>query len=376
MQRIVIVASYAGSLSRFRGDLIRNWVSGGNKVVALSPGCFERPEGLDQIIDYIRIPLKRTGLNPFEDLLLWFSLVKILLLNKTDYLFLYTIKPIIFGSLAAVLFPRIKVFSMITGLGYLFTTNKKAVLLKIIGLVLYKLALRRNEKVFFQNRDDSADLIQLGVVGQAKIVHINGSGVNLDYYKVMPLPERNLCFLMIARLLEEKGVREFVEAAETLKRKGLVASFKLIGWALGDNPSAISAALVEEWRNGGVVDVYGQTDDVRPYLAASSVYVLPSYREGTPRTVLEAMAMGRPIITSDAPGCRETVEEGVNGFLVPVRNVDALVEAMEKFIREPELVAIMGAESRRIAEVKYDVHKVNAVINRAMGLAEVSSLKS
>jgi glycosyltransferase involved in cell wall biosynthesis len=199
-------------------------------------------------------------------------------------------------------------------------------------------------------------------------VMVNGSGVNLDYYSFKPPLTGVLVFLMIARLLKEKGISEYIEAAGIVKRKYPEARFKLIGWDLGDNHSSFTKKEQENWKTEGFVEIRGPLEDVRPFLEETSVYVLPSYREGTPRTVLEAMATGRAVITTDAPGCRETVVEGTNGFLVPVRDGKSLAVAMERFIKEPDLVERMGRESRRIAEEKYDVHKVNAVINRAMDL--------
>jgi glycosyltransferase involved in cell wall biosynthesis len=174
--------------------------------------------------------------------------------------------------------------------------------------------------------------------------------------------------LFAGRLLREKGVLEFVEAARRIKAKYPETRFIVLG-GLDTNPGAIPRKKVEGWVKEGLIEWPGHVADVRPYLAQASVFVLPSYyREGVPRSIQEAMAMARPIITTDAPGCRETVIQGVNGFLVPVRDVDALVSAMERFINEPELIERMGKESRRIAEERFDVHKINRVLLEAMGL--------
>jgi len=174
-------------------------------------------------------------------------------------------------------------------------------------------------------------------------------------------------FLLIARLLRDKGIREYAEAAAHLRQAHPDAEFHLVG-PHDSNPEAIGEAEVLAWQRAGQIIWHGRLDDVRPAIAAAGVYVLPSYREGTPRSVLEAMSMGRPVITTDAPGCRETVEDGVNGYLVPVRDADALAAAMERFLVDPDLVRRMGARSRAIAVEKYDVHKVNAVMLEAMGL--------
>ena len=168
-------------------------------------------------------------------------------------------------------------------------------------------------------------------------------------------------------MLISKGIREYVEAAKIVKSTYAQARFLVVG-GLDESPDSIKQEDLENWQDEGIIDYNGWTDDVRPYLETCCVYVLPSYREGTPRSVLEAMAIGRAIITTDAPGCRETVEDKVNGYIVPVRDINALVDAMKSFIEAPELIEKMGMESRKIAEVKYDVHKVNEVINKAMGL--------
>jgi glycosyltransferase involved in cell wall biosynthesis len=253
--------------------------------------------------------------------------------------------------------------------------------LKNLVIWLYRIALKGNERVFFQNPDDIDAFVSLQIVRPEMVTKTNGSGVNLEHYSVQAETvkddnlENRVTFLLIARLLVEKGVREYVAAARAIKRKYAEARFMLVGWSFEENPSAISSTQVEAWREEGLVEIFGETNDVRPYIASSSVYVLPSYREGTPRTVLEAMAMGKPIITTDVPGCRETVVDGFNGFLVKVKDKDMLAEAMEKFIVEPELIKTMGAASRRFAEEKYDVHKVNQVINEAMGL-DIQPVKS
>jgi len=174
-------------------------------------------------------------------------------------------------------------------------------------------------------------------------------------------------FLIITRLIRDKGICEYVDAAKTIKKKYPCVRFQVVGY-LDSNPTALTKKELDELTADNVVECLGKMDDVRPAIANSSVYVLPSYAEGMPRSTLEAMAMGRPIITTDVPGCRETVVEGVNGFLVPIKNAEKLAEAMEKFILQPELISIMGKESRRMAEEKYDVHKVNKVVLDALGL--------
>ena len=369
MAKIMIIAGFDQSLVLFRRELIESWLNNGHEVVAAAPGTAVQGVLKEMGAGYYELPLERTGLNPLKDLKLFFVLLQLLKREKPDCLFLYTVKPVIYGSLAAYFRPGVKVYAMITGLGYVFTDGAEVGrVLKGLVSFLYKTALRRCSRVFFQNPDDIAVFKQLGLVQPEKIVRVCGSGVNLEYFKETPVKEGPVTFLLIARLLKEKGIYEYVEAAGKVKTDYPQTVFKMIGWDLGSSPSSIGREGLEEWRNEGFVEILGETKDVRPFIEDCSVYVLPSYREGTPRTVLEAMAMGRAVITSDAPGCRETVEDGVNGFLVPVQDADALAEAMIRFIEEPGLVKDMGRESRRLAEEKYDVHKVNAEINRTMGI--------
>jgi glycosyltransferase involved in cell wall biosynthesis len=232
---------------------------------------------------------------------------------------------------------------------------------------LYRIGLKSASGVFFLNPDDLALFSKLDLIpDRVEKTLLNGIGVDLDWYQPCALPNEPV-FLLVARLLADKGLREYQRAAQRLKARYPSARFLLAG-DLDSNPMCIRAAEMASWQADGAIEYLGHLDDVRPAFAAARVYVLPSYREGTPRTVLEAMAMGRPIVTTDAPGCRETVVDGVNGFLVPVRDDVALETAMERFILDPSLAERMGRESLAIAREKYDVHKVNAVIMAAMGL--------
>ena len=252
----------------------------------------------------------------------------------------------------------------------------------IIARMLYRLSLKRSWKVFFQNPDDRALFLEKGLIRPNQAVLVNGSGVDLDYFAMSALPDEPV-FLMIARLLVDKGVREYVKVAEKVKKRFPQARFLLVG-DLDPNPNSVRESELRQWQESGIIEYLGYLDDVRPAIHKCRCYVLPSYREGTPRTVLEAMAIGRPIITTDAPGCRETViltpegqlqrklGEGVmrgeNGILVRVRDVKALEKAMLNILETPGLPERMAKRSREIAEGKFDVHKVNAVILNAMGL--------
>ncbi len=369
MAKVLIVAGYGNSLVWFRRDLIAGWLERGLRVIATAPGREAEEQLREMGVDYREIPLSRTGLNPLKDLKLFFSLLVLIRKEKPDYIFTYTVKPVVYTSLAAYFYRGTEIYAMITGLGFVFTAGGagNAVLRKVVG-VLYRLALRRARKVFFQNGDDRDLFLNLRLVDAEKVVMVNGSGVNTKHFSPLPLPEGPPCFLLIARFLKEKGIREYVQAAAMVKKNYPETRFALIGWMHDNLPGAIGEDEVEAWKRESVVEIYGETADVRPFYGQSAVYVLPSYREGTPRTVLEAMATGRPVITSDAPGCRETVVNGVTGYLVPVGDTMVLAATMERFILEPGLIEKMGAEGRKLAVKKFDVHSVNKTIYGAMGL--------
>ncbi|MGI6603674.1 MAG: glycosyltransferase family 4 protein [bacterium] len=367
-RRITIVSHYAPSLVNFRGELIKSLTAAGYQVTALGPeeGFESRLAALGA--KYRQIPLQRTGTNPVRDTVTILSLARVLREIKPDAVLSYAIKPVIYGSLAAWLAGVPNIYSIITGLGYVFTgTGAKQRILFRLVYPLYKAALSKNKVVFFQNPDDLNLFKDLNLVSpKQKQVIINGSGVDVSHFAYSPAPTDSLSFLLMARLIWSKGIGEYVEAARNLRKRYPRVSFKLLG-PFDSNPEAIGRKDIEQWEAEGVIKYLGATTDVRPHLANSSVYVLPSYREGTPRSVLEAMSIGRPIITTDAPGCRETVREGVNGFLVPVKDATALEKAMERFILKPELIRDFGMNSRKIAEEKYDVRKVNETIMQAMG---------
>lgn len=375
MGKILLVGSIAGSIVNFRGDLIKAWIERGYQVVTLTrPSKEARKERIRALGAVHReIPIERDKINPWKDIKLILALRKIIREEKPEYIFAYTVKPVIYSSLAARLAGyRSRCFFMITGLGYAFSGQSlKQRFVKQVLRLFYRSALKRSEAVFFQNEDDLAVFKEQKLISDAQnVVMINGSGVNLEYFANNELPKgEDLTFLLIGRMLGSKGIREYARAARLVKENHKQVRFRLLGRLL-NSPDSIRQEELDGWQKCEMVEYLGGTEDVRPYIKECSVYVLPSYREGTPRSVLEAMAMGRPVITTDAPGCRETIEEGVNGYLVPVKDSQALAEAMEEFIKNPMLISKMGAESRRIAEEKFDVHKVNRVILEAMGLNE------
>ena len=369
--RFLLIASFPESLLHFRGPLIEALLAKGQQVHVAAPKLpLEHPLREKQEAKGIRvheIPLHRTGTNPLADILLTLCLIRLMRVIRPHRVLGYTIKPVIYGTLAAWLARVPKRFALITGLGYAFQGEGEREPLRLLVHRLYAVALKRSHMVIFQNRDDQALFRRVGLLSSSTpSCVVNGSGVDVARYAVAPIP-KGFHFLLIARLLGDKGVREYAEAARIIRFYHPEVVFTLVGW-IDENPDAISQHELDGWVKEGIVNFHGRLDDVRPAIADCDVYVLPSYREGTPRTVLEAMAMGRAIITTNAPGCRETVIDGDNGFLVPIKSVDALVSAMQRLIDEPSLVARMGQRSRKLAEEKYDVRKVNEVMLRAMGV--------
>lgn len=370
-EKIILSGGFSESLLNFRGSLLRELVVRGYDVITCAPDASsDIRAGLANLgVRYRHLPIERAGLNPVADLQTFWEFWRVFHKERPDLVLAYTAKPVIYSCLAARIFGRRPAaYAMITGLGYGF--GGLSLKQRLIGWIvkrLYRLALRGAAGVFFQNPDDRDLFVRLGLVStNMPITLINGSGVDLSVFSPCTLPKVTV-FLLIARLLVDKGLREYYRAAQRLKARYPHARFLLAG-NLDPNPLSIQDVELAGWQADGTIEYLGPLDDVRPAFAAARVYVLPSYREGTPRTVLEAMAMGRPIVTTDAPGCRETVVDGVNGYLVPVRDDMALEQAMERFIIEPELAERMGAESLRLAREKYDVHKVNAVILEAMGV--------
>ena len=378
--KFLIIASYPASILKFRGALIKALQDKGFEIHIAAPEFEVFPEEYDSLtaLGYVvhPIPMQRTGTNPLNDAKTLSALYLLMKKIQPSHVMGYTIKPVIYGSLAAKLARVPHRFALITGLGYAFQgadeqDYKKSTLQKVMHK-LYSVALASTHKVFFQNPDDEALFRTMKILQpKASTTVVNGSGVDISEYSVQPFATIDDIliprFLLIARLLGDKGVREYAQAAKIIKDKYPQAQFDLVGW-IDDNPDAIEQQELDNWINAGLFNFWGKLDDVKPAIAASSIYVLPSYREGTPRTVLEAMAMGRPIITTDAPGCRETVIDGYNGYLVPVKAVEELAAAMEYFIVNPELIIEMGKASRQLVEEKFDVDAVNQSMLEAMGL--------
>lgn len=375
-----MISSYLPSVLNFRGKLLEAIHKQGFEIHIVAPDLssfFAEHEKLLELGYFVHeVSMQRTGTNPVADLKTLGSMYALIKKIRPDYVLSYTIKPVIYGTLAAWLAKVPNRYALVTGLGYAFqnveTQTKRSIFQKLVH-GLYQQALSRSHKAFFQNPDDLKLFQDLKLLQpNLPTVVVNGSGVNVTDFNVLPFPvntqnKPKLSFLLIARLLGDKGVREYAEAAKLIKQQHPEVEFHLVGW-IDENPAAIQQSELDTWIADARLKYWGKLSDVRPAIAESSVYVLPSYREGTPRTVLEAMAMGRPIITTDAPGCRETVIQGENGFLVEVKSVTSLVNAMQEFINNPALIEQMGQQSREIALNKYDVHQVNRHMMQEMGL--------
>ncbi len=370
--KVLIVSHHTKSLLNFRSQLLASFVEAGHEVIVCSPE--NDPEFLQKFsemkISFITFPLKRNGMNPLNDIDSLLFLVKTLKKIKPDVVYSISTKPVIYGSLAARLTGVPRVFSMISGAGYAFI--EVGFMRKLINLLvrgMFQLSLKKNISVFFLNPDDRDLFVGLGLLSQKQAVVINGEGVELNHFHPTPMPRSAPVFLLICRLIKEKGVLVYADAARILKQRYPEASFNLLGPFDSNNTSALSRSQIEKWHQEGSINYCGETDDVRPFISAASVFVLPSYyREGLPRSTMEAMSMGRPIITTDWTGCRETVIEGDNGFLIPIKDVNALVKAMEHFILNPDAIKKMGQRSQELAVEKFDVVKINAKIMKEMGL--------
>lgn len=373
--RICIIGNQAFSLLNFRGPLISDMVRNGHEVLALAPNYDEATrDGVCALgAKPVDFSLSRTGMNPVRDGADTIRLALLLRKLKPNITLGYAIKPVIYGTLAAWVARVPRRFAMIEGLGYVFISPEGAEPLKLKVLrgavsLLYAAALRHASLVFFLNRDDIDEFLKRRLVPPETVFLLGGIGVDLREWPPAPPVTEPVTFLLAARLLREKGIVVYAKAARLVKQKHPNTRFILVG-SLDTNPSALSRAEIESWVQDGILEWPGRVPDVRDWLAKASVFVLPSYyREGVPRSTQEAMAMARPVITTDAPGCRDTAIDGENGFLVPVRDPESLAAAMERFILQPELIEQMGQASRRIAEERFDVHKVNRVILKKMGV--------
>ena len=356
--KLILVSPKNRTVYNFRSELITRIIESGYEVVVTGPNQVDVEKITALGARFVEIPMNKNGVNPFADLAYQKALQKLFEAEKPDVVFGYTSKPVIYGSIAAKKAGVPHVAGMVTGAGYAFTAKTaKARLIKAVMSMLYRRAFSRADVAIFQNADDLEQFVNERLVDRDKCRIVNGSGVNTDKFPVAPYPDR-ITFFMLARVMYSKGIREYLEACTIVKKAHPEVRCMLLGACEGIQDS-ISAEDLQPYIDGGIIEHFGETDRVADYYRQCSVYVLPSYREGTPRTVLEAMSMGRPIITTDAPGCRGTVKDGETGYLVPVRNGQAVADKMMAFIEHPELVASMGEAGAAFCREKYAVDKVN-----------------
>lgn len=374
--KIILIGTVASSFLGFRSDLIKEIVARDHYVYAFTSE-YHRDE-LKKIESLGAIPvtyeLSRGGLNPIADIKATHLLAKKIKSIAPDLVFSYFSKPIIFGTLAAKLAKVPKVIGMLEGLGYTFTEqpegiSKRTQIIKRFQVLLYKIALPQLDELIFLNPDDPNDLLTVNNINVKDVTVLGGIGLNLEEYCYSDQYPIKTTFIFIARLLAEKGIHDYISAARIVKDKYPDTKFIVLGTidkaALGALTEKELERLVEE----NIVEYPGHVSNVSEWIAKSSVFVLPSYyREGVPRSTQEAMAIGRPIITTDVPGCRETVIDGLNGFLVEKWNPQALSEKMIYFIDHPDEIERMGYESYKIAQEKFDADKVNQRLLKLMGL--------
>ncbi|MFV0645153.1 MAG: glycosyltransferase family 4 protein [Sphingomonadaceae bacterium] len=378
--KILVLSSLAYSLTNFRGALLRAMRSNGHEVIAVAPDDNEdvRAELEASGISFRVVPMQRAGTNPFHDTALLYRYLMLIARERPDLVLAYTQKPIIYGGLAARFMCVPRYFALMSGLGHVFSpgNDTNRLFRSFVGR-MYREAVRRARAIFVFNSDDRKDMLELGIISaEQPVIQVPGSGVDLERFTAQPLPRQQISFLLVARLMRDKGIYEFLEAAKRISIDHPECSFQVLGHFDTENPTGLTREECERLSRHYPVRFIPGTSDVRPYLGAASVFVLPScYREGLPRTILEAMATGRAVITTDMPGCRDPIEENGNGFLVPPRNADALAAAMARFVDDPSLIVRMGSRSRELAERVYDVRLVNRFLLNEMELIAPETYK-
>ena len=307
-----------------------------------------------------KLNLSPSGINPLRELRSAFGLYRLFRKVQPDIVHLVTIKPVVYGGIAARLARIPSIVAAVSGLGYIFLAKGlKAIFLRAVASILYRLALRRpGTKVIFQNPDDRNMLVRLGAIDRNQAILIRGSGVDLSTNVHLAEKYGTPVVVMASRLLYDKGIREYVEAARIARQAGLHAKFLLVGAPDVGNPASVSPAELESWKTDGVVECLGHRKDIALIFSTANLVVLPSYREGLPKVLLEAAACGRAVITTDVPGCRDAICDGVTGLLVPAKNAQKLAEAIIRLISDSEERHRMGAAGRKLAEQEFAIERI------------------
>lgn len=374
--KIALIGTAANCVVGFRADLIKSLHQQGHTVYALALDYDDNTRM--QVTNLLAIPVdykfSRTGLNPLKDFLDTYTLSKQLKRLAPDLVFSYFSKPSIFGTLAAVMAGVKKRYAMLEGLGYLFTeqpqgVSRKVRLLKKIQVMLYRCIFPSLDALILLNPDDRHDLLVNCKINVKQAHVLGGIGLNLADYPFTPPPTSPVSFIFIARLLAEKGVHEYVAAAKIVKAKYPETRFYMLGAIDTQNPGSLTGKCLNNLIEDDIIIAPGHVSNVAEWIAKSSVFVLPSYyREGIPRSTQEAMAMGRAVLSTDVPGCRETVVQGVNGYLVKRWSHAELAEKMCELIENPQKITDMGLASYQLAQERFDADKVN---NRLLELLEI-----
>lgn len=307
------------------------------------------------------IPMTRSGKHPLQELGTLLALVRLFRRVRPDVVHLVTIKPVLYGGIAARLARVPGMVAAISGLGFVFLSDTlKMRLVRSVVARLYRIALGHpNSRVIFQNANDRDLLKSLGAVRDGQVVMIRGAGVDLDAYRALPEPAAPpVVVTMVARLLRDKGVQEFVQAAGMLRQRGVPVTMQLVGGVDAGNPASATQDEVEAWQRDGAVQALGERSDVPELYAASHIAVLPSYREGLPKSLIEAAACARAVVTTDVPGCRDAIEPGETGLLVPVRDAQALADAIARLAEDATLRQAMGKAGRALAEREFNIEQV------------------
>ena len=335
--KIIFVSNISWALFNFRRALMSEIKNRGHEIIFCAAYDDYTPKLQDLGFRYIPIALERKGMNVLKDLSLFFSLIRIYKKEKPDWIYQNSIKPNIYGTIAAHL-TGCRCINTISGLGYLFI--RESFLSNLIR-ILYKLANSYAKKIFFQNKDDLQLFLDNKLIDARKCCLVAGSGVNTELFrpdcdKHPVLSKNDFTFFYLGRILWDKGIGELIEAVRILKKDYPLIKVSFMGMIDKGNPAGVSDFQIQEWEREGLIKYLGEVVDIRPYLASCDCVVLPSYREGIPKTLLEASAMELPVIATDVPGCRDVVEHGVTGFLVNVKDAQALAKAMEKMIKMTE----------------------------------------
>lgn len=353
--KIALVANTSWYLFNFRLNLMLALVDAGHDVVAVAPLGAHAKQIQEKGIHFEAIPLSGQGVNPFSELRSVWALERVFRRQQVDFVLSYTPKGNLYSALACIS-TKARFVPNVSGLGRAFV---KPSWVTEVAKALYRLTLKRADRVFFQNEEDKSFFVQQGMVPLAKAERLLGSGVDLHHFTPSPMPEHTVqapVFLLIARMLWDKGVGEFVDAAREVKAIYPEAQFQLLGFLDSDNPSAIALSQINRWCAEGIVRYLGDTQDVRPYIAAADCVVLPSkYKEGVPRTLLEAAASGRPVITTDWPGCRDAVQPGQTGLLCQAGSASDLANKCLDFAAMSRVNrATMASAARHLAERCFD----------------------